>query len=326
MRMRSIYLFLLVLSLSALCPAQLTSKPMSITWKRGSDIPLPRGGYFAAWVKDRLWLAGGSYWKDGVKLWTNEASLYEPKTGKWTVAEPLPKAFGYGVTAKVGKSVYLFCGADGDGKPNRDIYRLSDGKWSRIGESPFESVYPAYSVVGSKVYIFGGSTSATDVTKASADTWIFDTRTKKWEQAPTFPGPPRQIFSAASLGTTVYIFGGLTQESGQAFHNLSDAYKFDTVANKWQSIKKMPIAMRAFWAVADKASIYLIGGYAESGLNTVYRYSTDTDQYEMVSTLPQPLMDTKFIYHDGVFYGASGEDKLASRFSGIVIGKIDRGR
>lgn len=293
-----------------------------IVWTRGVDIPLPRGGYFAAWHNGGLWLAGGSYWKDGKKLWTDETSFYNPKTKSWSKLNPIPKAFGYGATAQIGKDLYLFGGADGDGNLNKDVYRLRNGNWSKIGESPNGFVYPAYSVVGSKVYIFGGSGSPSDVTKVTNETLVYDSKTNQWNKLDAFPGAPRQIFSAAAVGKNIYVFGGVTQKVGEKFYNLDDAFRLDTKTNKWSAIKKMPIAMRAFWAGSDGKNVYLIGGYSEAGLDTVYRYSPTTDNYELVSKLPQPLMDTKFIFNGGKFYGASGEDKLVSRFPGMVIGSL----
>jgi hypothetical protein len=138
--------------------ASVEGKQVNITWTRETDIPLPRGGYFAAWHNGGLWLAGGSYWKDGKKLWTDEASFYNPKTKAWSSLQPLPKAFGYGATANVGKDLYLFGGTDADGNLNKAIYRLRDGNWSEIGESPAGFIYPAYAAIGKRVYIFGGST------------------------------------------------------------------------------------------------------------------------------------------------------------------------
>lgn len=295
-----------------------------IIWTRDTDIPLPRGGYFAAWYNGGLWLAGGSYWKDGKKLWTDETSFYNPKTKNWTKLNPIPKAFGYGATAQIGKDLYLFGGADGDGNLNKDVYRLRKGNWSKIGESPNGFVYPAYTTIGSKVYIFGGSPSASDVTKATNETLVYDSKTNKWNRLEFFPGESRQIFSATAVGKNIYVFGGVTQKTGEQIRNLDDAYKFDTKTNKWSTIKRMPVAMRAFWAGSDGKSVYLIGGYAESGLDTVYRYSPSKDDYELISKLQQPLMDTKFIFKGGKFYGASGEDKLMSRFSGLVIGSLKK--
>lgn len=293
-----------------------------ITWQRGADIPLPRGGYFAEWHNGGLWLAGGSYWKDGKKLWTNETSFYNPKTKTWSTLKPIPKAVGYGATAKIGKDLFLFGGADADGNLNTDVYRLRGEDWSKVSESPSGFIYPAYTAVGSKVYIFGGSTSASDVTKATNNVLIYDAKTGKWEKTAAIPGEARQIFSAAAIGKYIYVFGGVTQKQGEKIYNLDDAYRFDTRAKTWSKIKKTPTAMRAFWAGSDGKNIYLIGGYADAGLDSVYRYAPSKDEYELVSKLPQPLMDTKFIYNKGHFYGASGEDKLMSRFSGLVIGKI----
>jgi N-acetylneuraminic acid mutarotase len=317
-----VILTVVLLSFVGICAGQTISKQMGIEWKRGEDIPLPRGGYFAAWQNGGLWLAGGSYWKDGKKLWTDQANFYDPRTGKWSALKPIPKAFGYGVTAAIGKDIYLLGGVDGDGQPNRDIYRLRKGSWEKIAESPATFIYPAYATVGTKIFAFGGSSSATDVTGATRNVWIYDTRSNDWEAGPPIPGEPRQIFSAAAVGTEIFVFGGITQKAGQPPHNLDDAYRFSTKTNTWTKIRKMPIAMRAFWTGSDGKFVYLIGGYADAGLDTVYRYSPTKDDYELVSKLPQPLMDTKFIFAKGIFYGASGEDKLASRFQGMVIGRV----
>lgn len=295
---------------------------MAIDWKRAENIPLPRGGYFAAWYNGGLWIAGGSYWNDGKKLWTAKASFYNPETGKWSTVRPIPKAFGYGVTATIGDDIYLLGGVDQDGIANTEIYRSDKGEWTRIGESPAPFIYPAYSTIGEKIYVFGGSASAADVTRAASRAWMFDTGSGQWKSLPPIPGDPRQIFSAAAVGKDIFVFGGLTQQAGGQPSNLDDAYRFDTVIGKWKAVRKMPIAMRAFWAGSDGKYVYLIGGYSNSGLDTVYRYSPKKDEYELISKLPQPLMDTKFIFNEGRFYGASGEDKLVSRFPGLVIGRI----
>lgn len=311
-----IFLTMTVFNLSA------EAQKKEIVWTRDADIPLARGGYFAEWYSGGLWLAGGSYWKDGKKLWTNETSFYNPKTKTWSTLSPIPKAIGYGITAKIGKDLYILGGADGDGNFNSDIYRWRDGNWGKVGESPTGFVFSAYSAVGSKIYVFGGSPSAADIAQSTNETLIYETKTNKWKKADPIPGKTRQIFSANKIGKNIYIFGGVRQEKGQPIKNLDDAYKFDTQTETWMPIKKMPVAMRAFWAGSDGENIYLIGGYNEAGLETVYRYSPSKNDYETVSKLPQPLMDTKFIFHKGKFYGASGEDKPMSRFAGLIIGEL----
>lgn len=320
--MRSVILLLLSMVFAGFVVGQKVDQLMAIEWKRAENIPLPRGGYFAAWHNGGLWIAGGSYWKEGKKLWTAETSFYDPRTGRWSTLDPIPKTFGYGVTAVIEGDIFLLGGADAAGVANKDIYRLRKGEWTRVGESPAGFIYPAYASIGTKIYVFGGSSSASDVTRATNNAWAYDAAANKWEKLPPIPGDPRQIFSAAAVGDDVFVFGGLTQREGGKHSNLDDAYRFDTTTRRWYEIKKMPIAMRAFWAGSDDKDVYLIGGYSESGLDTVYRYSPKKNEYKLVSKLPQPLMDTKFIFNEGAFYGASGEDKLASRFPGLVIGRI----
>lgn len=291
-----------------------------IIWSRGADVPLPRGGYFAAWYNGGLWIAGGSYWKDGKKFWTDEASFYDPKNKTWSKLNPIPRLIGYGVTSRIGKDLYLLGGVDGEGNLNKNIYRLRGDNWSKIGESPTGFVYAAFATIGSKIYVFGGSTSSADVTKATNETWVYETVTDMWGKLNPITGEPRQTFSAAAVGKNVYLFGGVTQKVGEKYYNLGDAYRFETTTGKWTSLKNLPQPVRAFWAAAVGKNVYLFGGFGEAGLDTVYRYAPASDTYKLVSKLPQPLMDTKFIYNNGKFYGASGEDKLVSRFLGMVIG------
>jgi N-acetylneuraminic acid mutarotase len=297
---------------------------VAIDWVRGPDVALARGGYFGAWYRNGLWIGGGSYWKEGKKLWTDEASSFNPKTNTWSTMKPIPRRIGYGATAVVANDLYLFGGVDGDGNLNRDMYRLHGDQWLKVGVSPAGFVYPAFATIGFKVYIFGGSTSATDVTKATNDAWVFNSKSGEWSKLEAIPGPPRQTFSGTAVGEKIYVFGGVTQKEGEKIANLDDAFCLDTKTGKWSPIKKLPQAMRAFWAQSDGKSVYLLGGYSEDGLDSVYRYSPSSDSYMLVSTLPQPLMDTKFIYNDGKFYGASGEDKLMSRFPGLVIGTLNK--
>jgi N-acetylneuraminic acid mutarotase len=321
----SIWLAVLVVSAPMSLMAQITHETTSvISWSRGPDVPLPRGGYFAAWYNNGLWIGGGSYWQDGKKLWTNAASFYDPNKEMWSEAGTIPSAIGYGVTAGIGKYLYLLGGVDSEGIPNLKIHRLRGKNWSEVGETPSGFVYPAYTTIGSIIYILGGSTSSSDVTKATNEAWAYDTTKNKWTRLDPIPGAPRQIFSAAAVGDKIYVFGGVTQKPGEKFHNLDDAYRLDSRTGIWKSLSKLPQPMRAFWAGADGKQLYLIGGYGEAGLDTVYRYSPSADSYELVSRLPQPLMDTKFIFNNGVFYGASGEDKLVSRFRGMVIGRFKK--
>ncbi len=293
--------------------------PESIDWSRGPDIPLPRGGYYAAWYRGGLLVAGGTYWKDKKKIWTDRVSFYDPQRDHWEEWAPLPKPIAYGVMSEVGSKLYLIGGID-EKVLHHDIYRLEKQQWQRIGEAPAGVVYSTAVSIDSRIYVMGGGTNNNDLTTATNQAWCYEPKSGKWEKLPTVPGPPRVVHAAGAIGKQIYIFGGLTKKVGEPYYNLDDAYRFDTVKRQWTRINSLPQAARALWAVSVGGQVYLFGGMATEGLDTVYRYKPSTDEYQLVSRMPVALRDTKFFYHKGNFYGASGEDKAASRFSGLLIG------
>lgn len=325
-------LFLLFLTLFAL--GQITPKedeaeqaevpaadPQTISWSRGVDIPLPRGGYYAAWYQGGLLIAGGTYWKDGKKLWTNSVTHYGPLRKGWVEWPPLPMTLAYGVTAQVNGRLYLIGGMDNE-KLSLDVFRLDGRRWTRIGKAPEGSIYGSATVVGKRIYVLGGGDSNTDLTTATNHAWSFEPIIGRWEKLDPFPGKPRVVHAVVALGKSIYLFGGATQSKGEPLIDLDDAYRFDTVTKKWTKLASMPQPSRAMGAVVAGGAIYLIGGSGPKILDTVYRYQLKSDQYQLVSHLPSPLLDAKFFFHSGRFYGATGEDRPGSRFPGLYIGRL----
>jgi N-acetylneuraminic acid mutarotase len=314
----------LVLALFLGMPAaasELSQVPaQSILWSRGPDIPLPRGGYYASWYQGGLLIAGGTYWKDSRKTWTDQVSYYDPVRNIWRNWPPLPIPLAYGVIGQVGGRLYIIGGMNED-KLVLDIFRLDGQKWSRIGVAPVGSIYGGSAVVGHKIYVLGGGTSNTDYTTATRQAWAFNPISLTWEELEPFPGKPRIVHAVASHEDSIFLFGGATQSSEQTLIDLKDAYRFDTVKRKWSTLKPMFEPCRALWATSVSGSIYLFGGLGERGLDTVYRYDPKRDEYYLVSRLPAPLFDSKFFFHKGLFYGATGEDKPRSRFPGLYIGR-----
>lgn len=296
-----------------------------ITWTRGADIPLPRGGYYANWYNGGLLIAGGTYWKDQKKYWTDAVSFYDPRSQRWTDWPSLPLPLAYGVMAQVEGKLYLITGMANE-KLCLDVLRLDDRKWTRIGSAPAGFIYGAAATVGKKIFVISGGASNNDLTTATNQAWSFDPAANHWEKLEAFPGRPRVVHAVVSIGKSIFVFGGANQVKGGDLTDLNDAYRFDSVTGKWTELASMPVACRAMGAAVAKGSIYLIGGVGAQTLNTVYKYSPDKNQYQLVSHLPAPLLDSKFFFKDGYFYGATGEDKARSRFPGLYIGRFQSSR
>lgn len=302
----------------------MSSAPSSptMTWTRGPDVPLPRGGYYAAWHAGGLLLAGGTYWQAGVKRWTDDVSFYNPLARAWTSRPALPRRLAYGAMAALGGNVYVLGGCD-ESTTYRDMYRLHGAQWEPAGQTPSTLQYTTAIAVGRRIFLLGGTSLVGDLTRASAEAWVYDSADGRWEQLPPMPGTPRCIHAAAAIGQRIYVFGGCYQPAGAPLVNLADACCLDTETRKWSVLAPAPVAARSWSAAAAGEAIYLFGGYAGQFLDSIYRYDPGADAYTLAGRLPLPLADCKYFFHAGAFYAATGEDAAGgSRFAGTLIGRL----
>ena len=298
----------------------------SIHWSRAVDLPLPRGGYFAAWHNGGVLVAGGTYWKEGKKIWTDAVHFFDPKQGRWFVRTPLPRPLAYGQMISIGGNAYLLGGCD-ENTVYRTVFRLQSDGWTRIGELPDSLVYFSAVATGDVIYLLAGSHSLNDLSQGTNRAWALDLRAMTWREIEPVPGPPRMTHAAAVVGKSIYVFGGATQEPGKNLIDLDDVVCFDTERKTWRTAARLPEPTRAGWALAVGPAVYLLGGANEKMLDQVLRYDSVADQYSRTSNLPLPLADTKFFYHNGMIYGAGGEDRARSRFAGTIIGTlVERGK
>ena len=293
----------------------------SLTWSRGPDLVLPRGGYSAAVYQEGILVVGGAYWREGEKLWTDRVDFYDPETETWSQRPSLPEPLGYGGMVRIGEELYLLGGGNGP-QPQRKVFKLTEAGWSAVGENPAPRYMASVTAVGTTIYQVAGSLSMTDLDRCSDEVWSLDVATGDWQRLAPIPGAPRMIHAAAVLGSSVYVFGGSTKEPGRPLQNLDEAFRFDTESGQWTPLGPTPVAARAWWAEPVGELIYLSGGYGRSFQGTVYEYDPSGDTYTLVSSFEPGLADTEFLHLDGAFYGISGEDKGRSRFPGLLVGRV----
>ncbi len=293
----------------------------TISWSRGPDVPLPRGGYGMAWHDHGLVLVGGTFWRDKKKHWTDDVSYFNPGTRDWSRVKPLPRPLAYGALVGHDGAMYLLGGCD-DKQSYRDLYRLKDGNWTAIGETPQALLYSAAAVFDGRIYQVAGCSDINDLTTGTQKTWIYDPGSGRWSEGPPVPGPPRLLHVLAAVDDSLYLFGGCTQKTGGELTDLADAYRLRKGGKQWENIKPLPLPIRAAGAAVAKGRIYMFGGYSGKFLDGVYCYDIRKNDYAKVSRIPVPLADTKFIFGDGRFYGATGEDAGGSRFPGLLIGEV----
>jgi len=149
------------------------------------------------------------------------------------------------------------------------------GTWVKLGQkgtAPGARSSHAVAVVGQKAYVFGGEYKPRVPVDNSL--FVFDLNDLTWSVADVTGDipPPRVGVTMASVGDTIYVFGG----RNATHKELNEFYAFDTCTNKWTLISNGETgpAHRSYHSVtADDRRVYIFGGCGVAGrLNDLWAY------------------------------------------------------
>lgn len=137
----------------------------------------------------------------------------------------------------------------------------------------------AIAVVGNKAYVFGGE--LTPRVPVDSKLHVFDLDDLTWSIADVTGEvpPPRVGVTMATVGGTIYVFGGRDADHKE----LNEFYSFDTCTNKWAllSCGETGPANRSYHSMAaDDRRVYLFGGCGDTGrLNDLWAYDVNDGQW-----------------------------------------------
>lgn len=142
------------------------------------------------------------------------------------------------------------------------------------GTGPGARSSHAVSLVGQKAYVFGGEFTP----RVPVDNYmhVFDLEQRTWailDVTGDVP-PPRVGVTMASIGSTIFVFGGRDQEHKE----LNELYSFDTITNKWSLLSSGDTGPphRSYHSItADDSRIYIFGGCGNAGrLKDLWAFDT----------------------------------------------------
>ena len=114
----------------------------------------------------------------------------------------------------------------------------------------------------------------------------------------------RSYVAAAEIGGQVYAAGGMVGETGRPLDLLA---RYDPVADSWETLQRMPEAVRAGAAAALDGVLYVIGGSTVEGTSSaVYAYDPATDGWSERASLPEPRFNHSAVALDGKIYVLGG--------------------
>lgn len=247
----------------------------SLEWKRLADLPDAEGfaGSYAGVSNGALIVGGGAnfperpLWEGGVKRWTDRLFYMLPKSSGWRDATPLPKPMGYGAGVNLPEGFMIIGGCNMCGS-FADCYLLSyadeDVTCRPLAPLPVTLTGHAAAVMGGKVYVTGGSLRPGEQ-DAENRLWIYDPAADAWSEGPALPGRGRFLHQMATVGSTIYVLGGIGLKEGDEGRMvrdmLTEAWSYSE-ATGWRRLAYLPhfCAAAPTPAPAIDGRIYLLGG------------------------------------------------------------------
>jgi len=319
-------LFILVGAAPSLCVDEV---PGVTPWKPGADLRLARGGAASGWVSGRFVVAGGTYWQDGVKRWTDRVDALDPATDTWESLPSLPAPTADAGCAADAGALYVVGGA-AEGRASARCLRLthsaaSGWAWSDLPALPLPRAYVTAVADKGRVWAFGGCDNPGDLKTASRQCFELNTvGSGGWRSIAPLPPPGRCLAAGTARGGVPFIFGGcLANEAGKAV-NLVAVLRYERGPNRWRASADLPEPLRGATAVSlDRKHIGVFGGYSGRP-DDIERYGPaygferrlllfDGERFKEGAPLPRALMAPSVAANAGVVFLAGGEDRARSR-------------
>ncbi len=313
----------------------------TIAWRHSTPMPEPRDGYAAGVIDGQLLLIGGAYWEGAKKNWTQKifcatTHAFNPLTESWEKLPDAPVTLGYPASASLGQDVLVFSGLQ-NGKPSRDVYALRKvgGKfiWRLYSQLPEPRVFASAVTIGQTLFVVGGTrdfepfdTKGTCCTTQTARNtlWALDTTeaAPKWKQRAGYPGPLRWLHTAATDGTSLYLFGGIYQESTNApVQKINEVLRYDVAMDRWTRVADLPEKMQTAAACSVHGKVLLV-----SAGKVVMMFDPTTASFSSLNPLIQKASIPYIAWIDPFLVGAGGENEVEGprrRSDWTFIGRIN---
>lgn len=328
----------------------LDEPPLRITWRIGPNLPVAWKGGVAGRIGDEIVITGGLWMPSRENL---TRTFHIPAETYREVAPP-PVSPQYTQGACDGTYVYVV-GGRGSGRAVFRLGRDAQGAWQYEELPPLPDAegdgrwLGAVGVIpGQWLLLVAGHPTGTPTEQRTAPALPdyrlrLDQPDATWETMAPYPGGPRALLMAATVGGQLYVFGGshpeptmranavaLSQKYGLSapwggVPNYRDAYRYDVAADVWTPIRPTPFPVVCGGAVPVKDKYILLMGTADVRTYRVGKtmgrqdpfwagygdrilcYDIARDNYSDVGVMPYGVATVPWVLDGDTLYCFGGE-------------------
>jgi N-acetylneuraminic acid mutarotase len=290
---------------------------MAEGWQKMPPMPEASGGFVVGEQEGRIFVLGGTNWRDEVKHYLTSVYAFDPREMQWMKMASLSEPIAYAVSGTVDGHL-MWAGGTRSGPSVKRAGTLDKVVTTSEAKAlPDRVVVSAGGVIGEELVFVGGTDEVNDLTHLTRAAFSRNVKSGKITELPEFPGKPFGTAGSAVIGDRLFIFGGANWDfEKETVVNTADAYALSLSKREWKRLTSLPFVVRGMHGIPlNDRLIYLLGGYKndveEFGSETFF-YDTETDRY--LPGPPAPYRGlVELVICDGFLYCVGGEDRKKSR-------------
>lgn len=265
-------------------PLDISDRVLALTpgvdgaWRDLPRLPAPNHHPQCVGLDGTLYAMGG-FTTENDGIWSMIGRVYTLRPGvdeAWQRGPDLPGPWAENVAVALDGRIHIITGRRPSGAQNSTWGHQSDvnahlmldpaaGQWVTLPAAPTARNSAAAAVLNGKIHVVGGRTTTGGNTPAHE---IYDPQENTWQRAAPLPQPrngPRGSggLAAASVGGTLYVFGGEWFEEGGGVYD--EVWAWTEASDEWSVVSYMPTPRHGLGAHALDGAIYTIGGAAQRG-------------------------------------------------------------
>ena len=265
-------------------PLDISDRVLALTpgadesWREMPRLPIPTHHPQCVGLDGTLYAMGG-YTTENGGAWSNTNRVWTLRPGEdnaWQEGPALPGPWSENVAVALEGRIHVLTGRRPSGSENSEWNHQADvtahlvldpasGEWTTLAPSPSARNSAAAAVMNGLIHVVAGRTVSGGNTPVHE---VYDPASNSWTLAAPLPQPSRGPrgsggLAAASVGDTLYVFGGEWFEEGGGVYEEVWAWRADT--DSWEAVSTMPTPRHGLGAHAIDGAIYTIGGAAQRG-------------------------------------------------------------
>ena len=281
-------------------------------WERRTQLPTKRVGFATAVVGHKVYLIGGTLYKDKAiqrPYGNSTLEVYDTQKSKWQRGADMPTPRHSARAAVVNGTIFVFGGWHGENHALAEGYPVSveaynprTNTWIQKKDMPVSRVAFGIGVVDEKIYIIGGMTRFGEAKLDRVD--VYNPATNTWVEGQKMP-TPRHALGVGVVGKRIYTIDGRGRPRGKQDTFLTVIEEYDSLRHQWRKKGDMLDTRLGLSPVVVRDSIYLIGGFIWRGvgfeaeyLASVNVYNLQKDAWSNIPAMPRPL-----VYHTAAVNG-----------------------